>query len=145
MFETLRPKKEALTWKKKSCSAVTSIARFDNNGDLIFVWHWYDVYRKRLNMYRDTPYAQIPVHGYAPKREKTHIIYKRVAGTNNQEWIEEEASRNKRVRIECATIATNTRKKLTHHPIQRSALRAFRKNLYPSPSAPLIKSVSYLR
>ena len=115
MIETLqKPKKERLKWKRKSCSAVAPVAKFDEEGDLIFTWRWYDVYRRRLNMYKDTPYAQVPVREYAPRQEKTRVIYERVVGTSKQEWMDEEETRYNRIRTECARIAINNKKKLTH-------------------------------
>ena len=65
-------------------------------------------------MYRDTPYAQVPVHKYTPMREKTHVVYEKVVGTSKQEWMDAEESRYKRMRTERTKIIIITKRKLTY-------------------------------
>lgn len=63
-------------------------------------------------MYRDTPYAQIPIKKSKHKQEKTHVIYERLQASSKQQWMDEEETRYKRIRTESTRIA-NTHKEET--------------------------------
>lgn len=73
-------------------------------------------------MYRDTPYAEIPVYKSKPE-QKTHVIYERWQGTVKLERMDEEQSRYKMIRAECIYCKKTKRKQM--YPILRRAHRAF--------------------
>ena len=100
--------------ERKRVRRVAPIARFDDRGNLIFVWHWYDVYREHMEMYMDTPHAQLPVCKTRNKREKVSMDYECTQGVTKMEWMTTEDSRNKRVRVDCAKLPKITKRKLTH-------------------------------
>lgn len=109
-----RYEKKTKTRELLSC---TPLARFNDDGNLIFTWHWNDVYRKRLSMFRNTPYALVPVYISKPEQEKTYcILYEWLQGTSKQEWMDEYESRNKRIRPECTRIAKNPKRTLISTP-----------------------------
>lgn len=101
-----KSQKTRLTWKEKGCSAVAPIARFDEDGNLIFIWHWYDLHIEHLKVYMDTPYAQIAEYEPNTEHEEKHVeYYGRVHGTSKEEWMSLEKSIHKRIRAECANVA----------------------------------------
>ena len=115
MKETLKkPKHPRPIWKERGCTAVAPTARFDDHGNLIFVWHWYDVYREHMEMYMDTPHAQLPVYKPKNKQEMVRMGYENTQGVTKMEWMTKEDSRNKRIRADCAKLAKITKQKLTH-------------------------------
>lgn len=68
MIETLKKlKRQRPIWKDRGCAAVAPIARFDYHGNLIFIWHWNDVYIEHIEMYMVTPHAQLPI--YKPRNK----------------------------------------------------------------------------
>ena len=115
MAETLkRPKKPVTKWKVKACSAVAPVAKFDEMGRLILARRWHGEYRQHLKMYLDTPCAQHPLLNAQPDRVDNHREYEEVPGTKKQEWMDSEESKYMRIRSECAKIARNVKKELTH-------------------------------
>ena len=90
------------------------IAKLDEMGRLTLARRWHDEYRQHLRMYLDTPYAKHPLLNAQPDLIDNHREYEEVPGTKKQEWMDSEESKYKRIRSECAKIAKNVKKKLTH-------------------------------
>lgn len=114
MIETLQKKITRLKWKERGCSTVAPIARCNDKGSLLFIWHWYDICKEHMSMYMDTLYSQTPISKSKYEPEKSHMEYEGVRGTYKQEWMDKKEPRHRIFRIECTMIAKKSRRLLVH-------------------------------
>lgn len=73
VLETSIRQTTRLKWKEKGCSVIAPIGLSDDDGNLIYISHWYDIYRRFPRVYLDTPSAQIPMCKSNADQEETHM------------------------------------------------------------------------